>query len=49
MKLLRKVGRIEIWLVRESYGDEFYVYGVTMGGDPIVCPSWGMACEKAGI
>lgn len=47
MRLLRKVGKIEIWVARESYGDEFYVYGVLR--DPIVCPSWGMACEKAGI
>jgi hypothetical protein len=47
MKLLRKVGRIEIWQVSESYGFDYYVYGVLR--DPIVCPSFGMACEKAGI
>lgn len=49
MKLLRKVGLIEIWQVSEAYGDDFYVYGVTESGDPIVCPSFGMACEKAGV
>ena len=45
MKLIEKRGRIEIWEVRESYGSDFYVYGVL--SDPIVCPSLGMAREKA--
>jgi hypothetical protein len=43
MELILKNGRIEIWRV----DDEFYVYGVTNSGDPIVCPSLGMAHEVA--
>lgn len=46
-ELIEKHGKIEIWRVTESYGDDFYVYGVTAGGDPIVCPSLGMAYEVA--
>ena len=42
-KLIEKRGRIEIWQV----GDEYFVYGVTSGGDPRVCPSLGMAREIA--
>ena len=45
MKLVFKNGAIEIWAVTESYGVDYYVYGVTR--DPIVCPSLGMAREKA--
>lgn len=41
--LIFKLGKIEIWAV----GPEFFVYGVTVGGDPIVCPSLGMAYEVA--
>jgi hypothetical protein len=43
MRLIAKWGRKEIWLV----DNEYYVYGVTMSGDPIVCPSIGMAHEVA--
>lgn len=43
MQLIFKNGPIEIW----SVDGEFYVYGVTLGGDPIVCPSIGMAHEVA--
>lgn len=43
MKLIEKHGNIEIWQV----GNEFYVYGVTLGGDPRICPSLGMAQEVA--
>lgn len=43
MTLVFKNGPIEIW----SVGDEFFVYGVTTGGDPVVCPSIGMAHEIA--
>lgn len=43
MKLIEKRGKIEIWLV----DGECYVYGVTMSGDPRVCPSLGMAREVA--
>lgn len=42
-KLIEKRGEIEIWQV----DDEFYVYGVTVSGDPRVCPSLGMAREIA--
>ena len=45
MTLIFKSGRVEIWEVRESYGSDFYVYGIL--SDPIVCPSRGMAFEKA--
>jgi hypothetical protein len=41
--LIFKVGKIEIW----TAGLEFLVYGVTVGGDPIACPSIGMAYEVA--
>lgn len=43
MRLIFKNGPIEIWQVR----DEFFVYGVTMGGDARICPSLGMAYEVA--
>jgi hypothetical protein len=43
MTLIFKQGEIEIW----SAGDEFLVFGVTVGGDPISCPSIGMAYEVA--
>ena len=42
-----KSGNIEIWQVRESHGDDFYVYGVNLNGDPRVCPSEAMAREVA--
>lgn len=41
--LIEKHGRIEIWLM----AGEYYVYGITMSGDPRVCPSIGMARELA--
>jgi hypothetical protein len=41
--LIHKQGDIEIW----TAGDEYLVFGVTMGGDPIACPSLGMAYEVA--
>lgn len=47
MLLIFKNGPVEIWQVTESYGLDFYVYGVTVGGDPIICPSLGMAHEVA--
>lgn len=47
MALLFKNGAIEIWSVNESWGVDFYVYGVTASGDPRVCPSIGMAYEVA--
>jgi hypothetical protein len=43
MKLIFREGKIEIW----SVGHEFYVYGITLGGDPMVCPSIGMAWAMA--
>ena len=39
--LIFKSGEIEIW----SAGSEYLVFGVTVGGDPIACPSLGMAFE----
>ena len=42
-KLIHKQGKIEIWQI----DGEFYVYGVTVSGDPRVCPSLGMAREIA--
>lgn len=45
-------GREQIWVSVEDYGRgkvwEFYVHGATLNGDPVVCPSIGMACEKIG-
>ena len=43
MQRIFKSGPVEIWKVRESYGFDFYVYGLR--SDPIVCPSEGMARE----
>lgn len=45
MRLIEKHGAVEIWEVSESYGFDYYVYGITR--DPIVCPSLGMARAKA--
>ena len=45
MKLIEKRGRIEIW--HDTKADEYYVYGVTVGGDPRIVPSLGMAREVA--
>lgn len=45
MKLVFKNGAVEIWAITEANGIDYYVYGVTR--DPIVCPSLGMAHEKA--
>jgi hypothetical protein len=47
MKLIFKLGKVEIWAVSESYGTDYYVYGVTASGDPRVCPSLNMAREVA--
>jgi hypothetical protein len=47
MRLIFKNGAIEIWSVNESWGTDYYVYGVTVSGDPRVCPSLGMAHEVA--
>lgn len=41
MKLIHKRNAAEIWLI----DGEYFVYGVLR--DPIVCPSLGMAMEKA--
>jgi hypothetical protein len=43
--LIFKSGSIEIWAVSESWSSDYYVYGVS--GDPIACPSLGMAFEVA--
>lgn len=47
MTLVFKAGKIEIWQASESYGFDFYVYGVTR--DPLVCPSLSMARARAGV
>jgi hypothetical protein len=47
--LIFKNGSIEIWTVNESWGTDYYVYGITVGGDPIACPSIGMAYEIAAL
>jgi hypothetical protein len=41
--LIFKNGPIEIYHV----GNEYFVYGITVGGDPRICPSLGMAHELA--
>lgn len=47
MRLVYKKGSIEVWEVKEEWGMDYYVYGVTHSGDPRVCPSLGMAMEIA--
>lgn len=47
MRRIFKHGAVEIWEVRMDYGFDYYVYGVTLSGDPRVCPSEGMAREVA--
>ena len=43
MRLIYRQGRVEIYEVSEAHGTDYYVYGVTNSGDPVVCPSIGMA------
>lgn len=43
MKLVFKSQKIEIWQVSEKYGFDYYVYGVTNSGDPVIAPSFDMA------
>lgn len=45
MQLIFKKGKIEIWQVAEHYGFDYYVYGTTNSGDPIIAPSADMARE----
>ncbi len=45
MQRIFKQGAIEIWAVTESWGTDYWVYGVA--SDPRVCPSLGMANEVA--
>jgi hypothetical protein len=45
--LIYRNGTIEIWSVTESWGTDYLVFGVTVGGDPRACPSIGMAYEVA--
>lgn len=47
MKCIHKSGKIEIWQIKMSYGYDYLVYGITISGDPVTCPSIGMAFEKA--
>ena len=46
MKLIETINGCEIWEVRESYGADYYVYGVYASG-PRVVPSLGMARAAA--
>jgi hypothetical protein len=46
-QLIFKTGKIEIWRITETWGFDYYVYGVTANGDPRICPSEGMAREVA--
>jgi len=46
-KLIETTNGCAIYEVREPYGSDFYVYGATVGGDPRVAPSIGMAREIA--
>ena len=41
MKLIYKVGSVEIWQVQETYGFDYYVYGVS--SSPRIVPSLDMA------
>lgn len=43
MKLILETARIAIWLV----DGEYYIYGVTQGGDPRIAHSEGAAREIA--
>ena len=47
MRLIYSNGKIKIWAVNETWGTDYYVYGVHDSGDPRVCPSLGMAYEVA--
>jgi hypothetical protein len=47
MTLIYRSGGVEIWKVAEAWGFDCYVYGVTLSGDPKVCPSEGVAYEVA--
>lgn len=47
MRLIHKSGPVEIWAVNMPWGIDYYVYGVSLNGDPRVCPSLGMAYEVA--
>jgi hypothetical protein len=41
--LILRSGKLKIWTV----GAEYLVFDVTIGGDPIACPSLSMAFEIA--
>lgn len=43
MKRIYKSGKVEIW----QCDGEWLVYGIMFSGDPVSCPSVGMAYEKA--
>lgn len=47
MKCIYKRGNVEIWEAKETYGSDFYVYGVYHSGAPRVCPSLSMAMDVA--
>lgn len=45
MTYVQTIGKVEIW--HDTTADEYYVYGVTVGGDPRIAPSLAMAREIA--
>lgn len=47
MTLIYRHSSVEIWKVTEAWGFDYYVYGVTLSGDPRICPFEGMAFEVA--
>lgn len=47
MELIEKIGDVEIWAVQEIGYVDYYVYGATSSGDPLVCPSLGLARARA--
>ncbi len=46
MKRIETINGCEIWEVKETYGSDFYVYGVNQSG-PRVVPSLDMARAAA--
>jgi hypothetical protein len=47
MRLVYRDQTFEIWAVDETWGADYYVYGVYTNGDPRICPSLDMAYEVA--
>lgn len=43
MKLIEQTDRYAIWASQETYGVEYWIYGVTASGSPMTAPSLDMA------